>query len=145
MNHLNPENESFFGIGSFKNHKYNGKELQETGMYDYGWRMYMPDIARWNGIDQLAEKFISSSPYAYVMNNPVSFFDPDGRDMEMPNWLKGLWYASPNGYDTSWSNTGGGFTSNWGGNVDFNGGFTNFSMFLPKANTGAGYNNGGGQ
>ncbi|WP_223605625.1 RHS repeat domain-containing protein [Chryseobacterium sp. OSA05B] len=28
------------------NYKYNGKELQETGMYDYGARMYMPDIGR---------------------------------------------------------------------------------------------------
>ncbi|VXC61067.1 hypothetical protein CHRYSEO8AT_790003 [Chryseobacterium sp. 8AT] len=26
------------------NYKYNGKELQETGMYDYGARFYMPDM-----------------------------------------------------------------------------------------------------
>ncbi|UEQ77225.1 hypothetical protein [Chryseobacterium arthrosphaerae] len=25
-------------------YKYNGKELQETGMYDYGARMYISDI-----------------------------------------------------------------------------------------------------
>ncbi|MGA9213164.1 RHS repeat-associated core domain-containing protein, partial [Kaistella sp.] len=82
MNHLNPSNDSMYNpLGAPYNYKYNGKELQETGMYDYGWRMYMPDIARWNGMDQLSEKFISSSPYAYVMNNPISFMDPDGRDI----------------------------------------------------------------
>ncbi|AYZ11965.1 hypothetical protein EGY05_08525 [Chryseobacterium arthrosphaerae] len=32
-------------------YKYNGKELQETGMYDYGVRMYIPDIGRWGVVD----------------------------------------------------------------------------------------------
>ncbi|WP_139265770.1 RHS repeat-associated core domain-containing protein [Chryseobacterium culicis] len=62
--------------------KYNGKELQETGMYSYGWRDYMPDLGRWNGIDQLAESYLSTSPFAYVANNPVSRFDVDGRWMD---------------------------------------------------------------
>ncbi|WP_330747030.1 hypothetical protein [Chryseobacterium sp. CP-77] len=34
-------------LGGYKNYKYNGKELQETGMYDYGARFYMPDLGRW--------------------------------------------------------------------------------------------------
>ncbi|MEG1591481.1 DUF6443 domain-containing protein [Chryseobacterium sp.] len=62
------------------NYQYNGKELQnETGMLDYGWRQYMPEIGRWNGIDQLAEMYVSTSTYAYVANNPVLRFDVDGR------------------------------------------------------------------
>ncbi len=48
-------------------------------MYSYGWRDYMPDLGRWNGIDQLAESYHSISPYTYVANNPVSNTDPDGR------------------------------------------------------------------
>ena len=36
-------------------YKYNGKELQETGMYDYEARMYMPDLGRWGVHDPLSE------------------------------------------------------------------------------------------
>ena len=35
MNHLKSGN-SYFGAGSYKAYKYNGKELQKTDMYDYG-------------------------------------------------------------------------------------------------------------
>lgn len=69
-------------LGNYFNYKYNGKEIQETGFYDYGWRQYLPDLGRWNGIDQLSEKYLSTSPYAYVANNPISFVDPDGRWMD---------------------------------------------------------------
>lgn len=39
----------------------------------------MPEIGRWNGIDQLAEMYVSTSTYAYVANNPILRFDVDGR------------------------------------------------------------------
>jgi RHS repeat-associated protein len=59
-------------------YKYNGKELQETGMYDYGARMYMPDIGRWGVQDPLSELYYSYSPYSYTINNPIRFIDPNG-------------------------------------------------------------------
>ncbi|MGB0523804.1 MAG: RHS repeat domain-containing protein [Flammeovirgaceae bacterium] len=58
---------------------YNGKEYQEEiGWSDYGARMLDAQIARWNGVDLLAEEYLPISPYAYVANNPIKLVDPDG-------------------------------------------------------------------
>ncbi|SIQ39860.1 RHS repeat-associated core domain-containing protein [Chryseobacterium sp. RU33C] len=64
-------------------------------MYSYGWREFMPDLGRWNGIDQLAESYLSTSPYAYVANNPVSQFDVDGRWMDANGHIDTSGNANP--------------------------------------------------
>ena len=63
-------------------YKYNGKELDHMhglDRYDYGARMFAPELPLWNAMDPMCEEYYHTSPYAYCMNNPVNNIDPDGR------------------------------------------------------------------
>ena len=73
---------------SYQPYKYNGKELDlmhGLNTYDYGARQYDPILARWDRVDPLAEKYYSTSPYAYCENDPVNKVDPDGRKIVFVN------------------------------------------------------------
>jgi hypothetical protein len=37
---------------------------------------------RWHGVDPLAEKYLSYSPYHYCYNNPLSYIDPNGATID---------------------------------------------------------------
>ena len=50
-----------------------------NGRIDNGARQHDPILGRWGRIDPLCEKYYSTSPYAYCVNNPVNAIDPDGR------------------------------------------------------------------
>ena len=58
-----------------------GKEHDtETNTEDFGARAYDPDLVRWMSIDPLRHKYAGWASYNYVMGNPLSLIDPDGRE-----------------------------------------------------------------
>jgi RHS repeat-associated protein len=75
-------------------YRFNGKELQNdefgngNGLewYDYGARMFDPQIGRWNAIDGAANKYYNLSPYHFSNNNPVYFKDVDGNSFFPSQW-----------------------------------------------------------
>ncbi|WP_250253694.1 RHS repeat-associated core domain-containing protein [Chryseobacterium sp. Marseille-Q3244] len=67
-------------------YKFGGKELQEDGTYDFGARLYMPDLGRWGVIDPRSQ--YTHEAYSYVWNNPLSFADPTGMIGELSDWIK---------------------------------------------------------
>lgn len=77
------------GNATAQKYKYNGKELQDElglNMYDYGWRNYDSTLGRWMNIDNMAEKYVSVSPYHYAGNNPVLNLDVDGNEFTESAW-----------------------------------------------------------
>jgi len=52
----------------------------KTDWYDYGARMYDPQIGRWNAVDPVIEEHYDYTGYAYTYNNPLRYWDYFGLD-----------------------------------------------------------------
>ena len=60
---------------------FSGKERdEETGYSYFGARRYNSALSIWLSVDPMADKYPSTSPYAYCANNPVVLRDSDGEE-----------------------------------------------------------------
>ena len=92
--------ENYFASSVLSNkYLYNNKELQDDelagnslGWYDYGARMYDPELGRFHTQDRFAEKYLNFSPYQYAANNPILNIDINGDSVNVANL-----YAMENG------------------------------------------------
>jgi RHS repeat-associated protein len=59
--------------------KFQGKEkIKELGWYNFGARMYNPEIGRFLSVDAKASQMPAWSPYNAFKNNLLRYIDPDG-------------------------------------------------------------------
>ncbi len=88
---------------------FNAKELdEETGFYYYGARYYDPRVSMWWGVDPMAGKYPSTSPYVFSANNPIYYVDPDGREPVPSIFALNPWFSLK---PTQWYSTAGVYDS----------------------------------
>jgi len=67
---------------------FNGKERDIVGLggstYDYGFRIYNPQIGKFLSVDPLTSSYPWYTPYQYAGNNPIVFIDLDGLERMNP-------------------------------------------------------------
>jgi len=67
-------------------YKFSSKEHDFESSYDYfGARNYYARIGRWIQVDPMMSKHYDFTPYNYVLNNPLTLIDPDGKQVNPNN------------------------------------------------------------
>ena len=101
--------------------QFNGKELDETGLYYYGARYYNPRNGVWMSPDPILAQYVHGEVndgvfqpqnlglYAYTWNNPVRLIDPNGLDPKDSAWIRIGKVALGVGYGVIQAATPGGF------------------------------------
>ncbi|MGH8550392.1 MAG: RHS repeat-associated core domain-containing protein [Methylococcales bacterium] len=86
-----PFGETRVQTGSFDDHKYTGKKLDDsTGLYYYGARYYDATLGQFISPDTIVASQYDPqnlNRYSYVENNPINFTDPTGH-WKLRNFLK---------------------------------------------------------
>lgn len=78
-----PYGETSFGGAERQRYQFVGKEREEeSGMYCFGNRYYVPWLARFSIPDPMANAHVDLSPYCYANGNPMTYADPSGLDAE---------------------------------------------------------------
>ena len=76
-----PFGETAFGSYAKKRYRFCGKERdEESGLYYYGARYYMPWQCRFMSVDPLAGEYPFYTPYQYAGNKPIIAIDLDGME-----------------------------------------------------------------
>jgi RHS repeat-associated protein len=68
-----------YSSGTKFRYSYNGKEKdQESGLQDYGFRIYDGRISKFLSIDPLTKNYPELTPYQFASNTPIQAMDLDG-------------------------------------------------------------------
>lgn len=71
------------GNVGFQPYAFNGKENDRTfgvNLHNFGYRMYDSSLGRWTSVDRKSEDYLSTTPYAFCLNNFVNGIDLFGLD-----------------------------------------------------------------
>jgi RHS repeat-associated protein len=104
-----PFGETSFGSYAKKRYRFCGKERDdESGLYYYGARYYMPWQCRFVSVDPLAGEYPFYTPYQYAGNQPIVTVDIDGLEPGGSNNLQSPTGGGPTTATASgWINLGG--------------------------------------
>jgi RHS repeat-associated protein len=83
-------------------YKFSAKELDSESGYNYfGARYYDSEASIWLSVDPMADEYLSTSPYMYVMGRPTRLIDPNGMNAWIPPTEEGGAWTAEKG-DGAW-------------------------------------------